>query len=278
MSEMTISEKKAAEYDINLDRPAGERWVTMSNALTRAAHGLTLGEKRVIMAAVSKLDSRKVFMPGESIPTTKITASEYAELAGCGMNSAYEALQLASANLYNRSIVIFSPSFKRGSQKIGDKGTITRMRWVGRATYHEREGWVELAWWHEIVPHLMGLKRQFTSYQLKQTQALRSIYSWRLLELLERFKSSGRAEYTIDDFCTSMEATDKQRQDFAAVRRKIIEPAVKELQEKHGWHIQWMALKTGRKVTGIRFNFIRQLPLPNMEVPDAQFSDESNFQ
>lgn len=260
MNELTVSEKKAAEYDIALDRPAGERWVTMSNALTRSAHGLTLGEKRVIMAAVSKLDSRKIFLPGESIPTTKITAAEYAELAGCGMNSAYEALQLAAANLYNRSIVIFSPSFKRGSQKIGDKGTITRMRWVGRATYHEREGWVELAWWHEIVPHLMGLRKQFTSYQLKQAQALRSIYSWRLLELLERFKSSGRAEYTIEDFCTSMEATDKQKQDFAAIRRKIIEPAVKELQEKHGWLIQWMPIKTGRKVTGLRFNFMKESP------------------
>jgi plasmid replication initiation protein len=211
------------------------------------------------MAAVSKLDSRKSLLPGETIPTTKITAAEYAELAGCGMNSAYEALQLAAANLYDRSIVIFSPSFKRGSQKIGDKGTITRMRWVGRATYHEREGWVELAWWHEIVPHLMGLRKQFTSYQLQQAQALRSIYSWRLLELLERFKSSGRAEYTIDDFCTSMEATEKQKQDFAAIRRKIIEPAVKELQEKHGWMIQWIPLKTGRKVVGLRFSFIRDV-------------------
>lgn len=276
MSELTVSEKKAAEYDITLDRPAGERWVTMSNALTRAAHGLTLGEKRVIMAAVSKLDSRKVLQQGDSIPTTRITAAEYAELAGCGMNSAYEALQLASANLYNRSIVIFSPSFKRGSLNIGDKGTVTRMRWVGRATYHEREGWVELAWWHEIVPHLMGLKKQFTTYRLKQAQALRSIYSWRLLELLERFKSSGRAEYTIEDFCTSMEATEKQRKDFAAIRRKIIEPAVKELEEKHAWHIQWMPIKTGRKVTGLRFNFIKHVSAPNDESfeESRQFDDE----
>ena len=30
-------------YEVgDLDRPAGERWVTISNALTRAGHGLTL--------------------------------------------------------------------------------------------------------------------------------------------------------------------------------------------------------------------------------------------
>jgi plasmid replication initiation protein len=239
----------------DLDRPAGERWVTMSNALTRAAHGLTLGEKRVIMAAVSKLDSRRP-VPGQ-VPTTKITASEYAVLAQCGMNAAYEALQTAAANLYDRSITIYQPSYKRGGKQIGDKGTVTRMRWVGRATYHEKEGWVELAWWHEVVPHLMGLQQQFTSYQLQQANALRSIYSWRLLELLTRFKSSGVAEYSIEDFATSMEATDKQRADFAAIRRKIIEPAVKELTEKDGWLIDWQPVKAGRKVQAVRFNFRR---------------------
>ena len=41
-----------------------------------------------------------------------------------------------------------------------------------------------------------------------------------------RFKSSGHAEYTIEDFCKSMDATAKQSADFAAIRRKIIEPAV----------------------------------------------------
>lgn len=244
------------EEDKLVAQAAGERRVTMSNALTRAAHGLTLGEKRVIMAAVSKLDSRRPAIPGQ-VPTTRITAAEYAELSGCGMNAAYEALQTAAANLYDRSITIFSPSYKRGSKRLGEKDTIIKMRWVGRATYHEREGWVELAWWHELIPHLLGLQKQFTTYQLQQASALRSVYSWRLLELLTRFASTGRAEYTIEDFAMSMEATDKQRENFAAIRRKIIEPAVKELQEKDGWVIDWKPIKDGRKVAKLAFTFSR---------------------
>lgn len=235
---------------------AGERKVTMSNVLTRAAHGLTLGEKRVIMAAVSKLNSRRPAVPGQ-VHMTRITAAEYSEIAGCGMNAAYEALQTAANNLYGRSITIFKESHKRGSQKIGDKGNFKKMRWVGSATYHEREGWVELAWWHEVIPHLLGLEKEFTSYQLQQTSALRSVYSWRLLELLSRFASTGKAEYTIEDFAFSMEATDKQRENFAAIRRKIIEPAVKELKEKDGWIIEWAALKAGRRVTKLAFTFSR---------------------
>ena len=251
-------QEKAARYDaLTVERPSGERWVTMSNALTRAAHGLTLGEKRIIMAAVSKLDSMARPIHGQAVQTTKITAAEYAELAECEPNAAYEALQTAAKNLYNRSIVMFEPSFKRGDRKIGDKGTVTHMRWVGRAKYHDKEAWIELAWWHEVVPHLMGLRKNFTSYQLQQASALRSVYSWRLLELLTRFKSTGKAEYTIEDFCTSMEATEKQRADFNNIRRRMIEPAVKELTQKDGWLIQWEPIKAGRKVKSLRFTFMR---------------------
>jgi plasmid replication initiation protein len=54
-----------------------------------------------------------------------------------------------------------------------------------------------------------------------------------------------------------MEATEKQRSDFGKIRTKIIEPAVKELQEKDGWLIQWHPIKAGRKVTALKFNFMR---------------------
>ena len=86
---------------------------------------------------------------------------------------------------------------------------------------------------------------------------MRSAYSWRLLELLTRFKSSGVAEYSIEDFAASMDATEKQRSDFAAIRRKMIEPAIKELTEKDGWLIDWEPVKAGRKVKAVRFTFMR---------------------
>ena len=116
---------------------------------------------------------------------------------------------------------------------------------------------MELYWWPKLLPYLTNIKKQFTSYQLKQASALRSAYSWRLLELLLRFEKTGVAEYTIEDFAVSMDATPKQRENFAAIRRKIIEPAVKELNDKDGWVIQWQPIKAGRKVAKVRFTFKR---------------------
>lgn len=246
---------KAENYDgDSQDRLPGERWISMTNALTRASHGLTLAEKRIVMAAVSKLDSKRPLLPGE-VPTTRITAAEFVELYGVDPNTAYEQLQEATKHLYARSITFFEAAERRRGKAL--KPTLVTMRWVGQVHYQVGEGWVELYWWPKLLPHLVGLKKQFTTYQLQQASALRSTYSWKLLELLMRFQSTGRAEYTVEDFATSMGATEKQRADFAKIRTKIIEPAVKELQEKDGWLIQWIPIKAGRKVASVRFTFMR---------------------
>lgn len=261
MGQLSVQDNTKIDDLESLNRPFGENWIVMSNALTRAGHGLTLGEKRLIFCAISTLDSRRVLKFGES-PTSRVTAAEYALVAQCEPSAAYEALQTAAKNLYNRSITFYVQAKNRKGRSVGE--SITHMRWVGRATYKKAEGWVELAWWHEVLPHLTGLQKEFTKYQLRQTHALRSVYSWKLLELLMKFEKTGWAQYTIEDFSTAMEATPKQRENFAAIRRKIIEPAVKELQEKDGWLIQWHPIKTGRKVSALRFDFMRnpQASLP----------------
>lgn len=258
MKGKTALQHSVEGYDAaDIDRPVGERKVTMSNALTRAGHGLTLAEKRVIAWGVATLDSKKILKPGE-VPTTRISAMEFAAEFKIDNNTAYDQLQAAAKSLYNRSITFYEPAHKRNGKPLPP--TKVQMRWVGKARYQAGEGWIELAWWPELLPQLTGLQKQFTSYQLQQASALRSIYSWRLLELLTRFKSTGRAEYTIEDFAASMEATEKQRSDFAALRRKMIEPAVKELTEKDGWLIQWEPIKAGRKVKSVRFIFSRKPP------------------
>ena len=181
------------------------------------------------------------------------------------MDTAYDQLQDAAKQLYKRSITFYEPAHKRNGKPLPP--TMVQMRWVGSVKYQKGEGWVELAWWPDLLRHLLGLKAQFTTYQLQQASALRSAYSWKLLELLTRFQSTGRAEYTIEDFCASMDATEKQAADFAKVRTKIIEPAVKELREKDGWLIQWQPVKAGRKVKAVRFTFMRD---PQGSLPFSQ--------
>ena len=232
----------------------------MSNALTRAGHGLTLAEKRIVAAAVSKLDSRRVLKPGE-VPRTKITAAEYAETFEVDMNTAYDQLQGAAKQLYNRSITFYEPAHKRNGKPLPP--TRVQMRWVGSVKYQDGEGWVELAWWPDLLRH----HRPATAVHDLPAPAGQRPALGLLLEapeLLMRFESTGWAEYTIEDFKASMDAP-PSLSDFGQVKRRIIDPAVKELTEKDGWLIQWQPIKAGRKVKALRFTFMRdpqgQLPL-----------------
>lgn len=249
----SLALKKTENYNAD-NCPSGERWITMTNALTRAGHGLTLAEKRLVMMAVSKLDSRKVLPPGE-VPTARITAGEFSEAFGISPDTAYDQLQSGAKQLHKRVITFYEPAHKRSGKPLSPTRVV--MNWVGQVKYQDGEGWVELYWWPKLLPHLTGLKKQFTTYQLQQASALRSAYSWRLLELLSRFKSTGTAEYTVEDFAASMDAPPSLKKSFGQIKRRIIEPALKELTEKDGWLIQWEAIKAGRKVTSVRFTFMR---------------------
>ena len=68
--------------------------------------------------------------------------------------------------------------------------------WVSGVTYHHGEGWIELGFSPEMTPHLVELSREFTSYKLKHTVALRSVYSWRLFELLALVAEDVQAQRT----------------------------------------------------------------------------------
>lgn len=237
-------------FDVVDINDLGKNNVVMSNVIIRSAQSLTLVEKRILMAAVAKMKDRKV----------SLSASEYANTYDIELRHAYEHLKSGADNLFNR---YFSVNFKDGKH-LG----IMRIRWVSAISYVDGQGKIELAFSPEVMPQLINLKGQFTTYQLKQAAALRSVHSWRLLELLEQMRQKQGEGYlmiSIDDFHHAMEAKPSYRSNFSLLRRFVIEPAIKELNEKDGWAIDYIPLKKGRKVAALRFDFVKdkQLSLLN---------------
>jgi plasmid replication initiation protein len=229
------------------DRPLAERHVTLRNDLVAASHGLkTLAEQRIVKSAAAKLDSVRLDQGRYKI---KLTAGEYAETFNLDPNTAYEQLKDVSKSLLNRTIRREEQS-RRGVKVHLD-------HWVSGITYHEGEAWVELRFSHEATPYLTALRGNHTTYLLKQAAGLRSIYSWRLLEMLMQFKATGWKQVDVEDFAKAMDAKPSHTKNFAQLRRWVIEPAVKELTEKDGWLIEWTQIKAGRKVTALRFDFRR---------------------
>lgn len=223
--------------------------VTMSNVAARGAHNLTKPQKRIVTAAISFLDSAKskdAYLHLES-RTFRITAKDYAEMADLKEpKDAYAELQRGSRGLMKRELV--HPK----------KNVIERINWIEKSTYHPGEGWVEVALTPSILPYLVELKTHFTQYQLEQIAGLRSIYSWRLFEYLtswsdseENKGDSGEKEVELDNFRLLMEIPDSYK--WHDIKRKVIIPAVADLEARDGWEIQWEGVKRGRRFELIKF-------------------------
>jgi plasmid replication initiation protein len=224
----------------------------MSNALVRAADRLHLTSKRLVWSCIAKANLQKNFvaLPNLNL-TVKVTAQEYMEAFNIDAKNAYAELKKCAKDLQDEMIEFRRPTGKRGKRGM----EIVRMRWVGRATYNEGEGWVEVAFWHEVVPHLVRLEKEYTQIKLQQASALRSRYSWDLLRLFSQFKSTGFLSIPIEEFHHAMNVPPTCRKDFGQLNLRVIKPAVKELTEKDGLLVTCEPKKMGRKVVALNFTF-----------------------
>jgi plasmid replication initiation protein len=248
--------------------PADEAqgYVSMSNRLARSAQSLKLAEKRLISACLAATDSvakRQLALAVNSGWKVKVTAQEYARAFDLDLTTAYEQLQAASENLFERYVryVGMSRTGRREDKKF---------RWVSAVTRVPGDGAVEVNFTPEIAPHLLGLRSHFTSYKLSQAEAFDSIYAWRLFELLRSWQSTGRYETSIEDFWDVMEAPPSCQKDFKALRTRIIEPSIKTLRAKANLEIEWTPIKAGsRRVCALEFRFCEhpQQTLPMGDTP-----------
>lgn len=247
------------------EKPLGERQVSMSNQLARAAQGLNLSEKRLISIGLAATDS----VPASHLANAAregweltVNAKTYAEQFGIAQQTAYEQLQAASEKLFVRYIRFERPG-RRG------KPETIKFRWVSKVQYMPGDGYVKLSFTPDVAPHLLGLRKQFTTYKLRHAAALDSVYAWRLFELLRSWLSTGLYAPTIEDFADAMEAPASARKDFKVMRTRIIEPAVSSIQAKAGLLIEWSPVRGGsRRVTSLEFR-VRANPQGSLELESA---------
>ena len=227
--------------------------VSTSNQAARSAQGFTLREKRVFMCGLSKMDTCKRGKPLTLAERTlRVTAADYAELSKLTHEKdAYRDLKAACDNLFNRYI-----RFKIKTP-LGVKER--KFRWVSGVTYHEGEGYVEFAVSEEVMPYVASLDGLFTSYRLRQASELRSLYSWRMLELLTSHTNDVHTEkqqrLTLDDLRQALEIPESYL--YNDIKKRVILPALKELIQKDGWVIKWKPVKKGKGVYAIDFTFMK---------------------
>ena len=112
-----------------------------------------------------------------------------------------------------------------------------------------------------IYNALLDFSKGFRKYELKTAMEFESIYSMRFYELFSNKKTP--INYSIDNLKEMFQITNKYKEtkDFI---KYVIESAKKELDKCSPYTFHYEKIKTGRKITGIRFIPIHQ----------PQFEDE----
>lgn len=209
--------------------------MTKHNDLIEASYKLTLNEQRLILFSISQVDPRK---PLSEKNEFTIHAQEFAEIFGMDEKLVYKEIGDAAKTLAERWIKTHDGKYKE------------QFRWVYGIRYHDTEGKVTLGFSPWVIPYLTKLHKQFTSYKLDEISNLKSFYSIRLLEFLTQFKTTGKLIIEISKFREQLRLENEYPR-FYDLKRWVIEPAVKELQEKSNFVIKWNPLK-GNRGKGIK--------------------------
>ena len=104
----------------------------------------------------------------------------------------------------------------------------------------------------EIAPYLFDLQERFTQYELYQTLALKGAYSIALYELWKSHSFKEKIVISMDDLRTYLSIADKYK-DYRDFKKRVIEPAVEEVNQYTDLNIKWEPYKQGRSYVAITF-------------------------
>ena len=224
--------------------------VTKANDLVEASYKLTLNEQRVLLMAIANIDSRKPLLRKYYF---QISARDFAETFGIEIKHAYEALEDAAKRLLKQIVQTYDRKNKVREQ----------FHWVFHVKYFNGEGFVELGFSPNIIPYLTLLSQRFTSYELQHITQLNSSYAIRLYELLKQFAQTGERVIPLEQFKQRLELVDQYPR-FFDLKRRVIQPAVNEINAYTDLEVKWDTVRKGRKVMSLMFTFneTKQTKLP----------------
>jgi plasmid replication initiation protein len=183
----------------------------------------------------------------------EVTAKEFSAQFGISLEKTYQTLKEVSEQLFERYVVIDNPDPSDKTLKY------TKTRWVSSVNYHPDTGKVSLIFAPFMIPYLSELQGQFTFYLIENISKMNSIYAIRLYELLMQWKTTGSREIEIDWLKKQFQLDENYDRMFD-LKKRVLDPAVKDINTHSDYTVSWTQRKTGRNVTHLTFTFGKKQP------------------
>jgi plasmid replication initiation protein len=235
--------------------------VTKSNYLImNSSYDLSLEEQKLILTLASMVQPED-----EGFKSYKFKIADFIKLLGIENKSKYTETPKITKELMKK---VF---------EIEEDDTIIQIAWLSSVSYKKGTGMVELEFSPKLKPYMLKLNSMFTQYKLSNILSLKSKYSPRIYEILKanEFKKQGNVEIEVEDLRKLLKA-DNIYPRYYDFRIKVIEQVQKELKKLTDIDFDFEEIKTGRKVTSLKF-YIHTNKATNKALDEVSATREDKY-
>lgn len=219
-----------------------EYYTVAANDIIRGKQSMTLQTARLIRLLITQ-----VVKEDKDLKTYSCKISDLANFLKVDSSNLYRNVQEICESALDSKVYVGTGN-SRQPWKI--------FHWISLAEY-DGNGMITLRLSDEIKPYVLELEKWFTQYQIKNILEFSSYYSIRLYEILKCEEGKYRNEklkheFTVKELKQFFDCENKYSA-FKDFRRRVIEVAVREINEKSDIWIDVSYKKTGRAITSVVF-------------------------
>lgn len=214
-----------------------EELIVKHNKLIEANYKLTLQEQKLILTL-----AREITKDDKCFKKCSFTVEELSDILGLDKKGYYSELKEITKSLISRVIQIKEPD------------GLLQVAWLNSAKYYNNQGIVELSFSNDLKPYLLQLGSHFTKLEFNQMVSLNSIYAVRIYELCKQYEKLKERIIELQELKTILGIEkEKAYKLYGNIKLKILSIAEREINEKTDINIDFEEIKTGRKITAIKF-------------------------
>lgn len=238
--------------------------VAQHNNLIEASYTVSVDEKRLLQLAKTKINFQQT--PRWGNIEVDFTVDEWKDIYPGAHGKAYSDIKKACSTLMKRQVKV--------RQKEGSRVEEV-FNWVDSCLYMPKEGRIRIRFGSTCSDYLTALTRErggdFTLTDIRKLAPLRTFYSIRLYELLQKWSDRGTVYRTVEELKQIFELGDAYRK-FYDFERRVLDPAVKEINQHTESNVTYEVKYKGRIAHQIIFEFEKQKRLKFIEdeSPDDQ--------
>ena len=216
---------------------------------TASFGGFHHSDYQIFLDLISKIggvDKKGKYLQPEQMQREHVlTAKEHAKKFNLNVDNSYRYLKKSCDKLMEKILRIDSLDGKK----------IIKINVCSSAEYDQKEGKITIRFTDDIMPYLAQVKEKFLLYNIKEISNFGSLYTTRLYELLQEYKSTGWMEKTVDELRKSFSVGNKHKM-YSTFKRKTFAHACKEINHNYPEiNLTFEEKKESRKVVAIKFIF-----------------------